>query len=403
VRLELRAELNGGATEAVDIGEIEVAPAPERGRTPGSADDAQIAICMATFDPDEELLRRQLDSLREQSDEDWICLISDDCSRPERRSAIQEAIAGDSRFVLSFSEQRLGFYRNFERALNMVPAETDLVGLCDQDDNWHPDKLATLRDAIGDAELVYCDARLVDTGGRVLDETMWRGRSNNYKDLASLMMTNTITGAASLFRRRVMERALPFPDAPGWQFHDHWLGLVALASGRVAYVDRPLYDYTQHRGAVLRGLIGNPEEPPAGNQSGPRLPVRARLGRGLGRWRARYFYGYVPVRLRAETLRGRCAENLSSSKRRALQRLISAERRPLGLAWLLSRRARPLIARSETNGAEGLLATGILWRRLVGVCGRMRGRRRTGCTASMPPFDPSDLETRSWRRRAHNR
>jgi glycosyltransferase involved in cell wall biosynthesis len=399
VALRLRAQLVGGATETAEMGEIEIVAPPARRYPSSDAEEAPIAICMATFDPDAQLLRRQLDSLRGQSHENWICLISDDCSQPERYREIERAVKGDPRFVLSRSEQRLGFYRNFERALEMVPPGADLIGLCDQDDRWHPDKLATLRAAIDDAELVYSDARLVDPGGEVLAETMWQGRRNNHENLASLLITNTITGAASLFRRRVLDRALPFPEAPGWQFHDHWLGAVALSSGRIAYLDRPLYDYTQHRGAVLRGLIAAPESRRDGRRRGLRLPSRDGLRGSLERWRARYFYGYIPVRLGAEVLTARCDGALSGEKRRALARLISAERRLGGFAWLLARRLRPLTGRSETNGAEGLLATGILWSVLVRLCARIRRGPRAGCAATMPVFDPAALETRRWRRR----
>ena len=45
-------------------------------------------------------------------------------------------------------------------------------------------------------------------------------------------MINTVTGAASLFRRELLDVALPFPDVPGKPFHDHWLACVALAIGR---------------------------------------------------------------------------------------------------------------------------------------------------------------------------
>ena len=34
-------------------------------------------------------------------------------------------------------------------------------------------------------------------------------------------------------------------------YHDHWLALVAASTGRIAYVDRPLYDYVQHPEAVI--------------------------------------------------------------------------------------------------------------------------------------------------------
>ena len=58
-------------------------------------------------------------------------------------------------------------------------------------------------------------------------------------------------------RREVVERALPFPAVPGEQYHDHWLGLVAMTMGDVAYVDRPLYDYVQHGGAALGHSAAN--------------------------------------------------------------------------------------------------------------------------------------------------
>ena len=211
---------------------------------------------MATFDPSGALLNAQLQSLREQTDRNWVCVISDDCSSPERYAALLELIHGDPRFLVSRSEQRLGFYWNFERALRLAPPEAELLALCDQDDVWYPDKLQTLRSAIGSAALVYSDQRLVDADGRVLRDTLWRGRANNSTNLASMLLANTVTGASALIRREVVELALPFPSSPGIEFHDHWLALVALASGELAYVDAPLYDYVQHISAVLGNKSG---------------------------------------------------------------------------------------------------------------------------------------------------
>ena len=56
-----------------------------------------------------------------------------------------------------------------------------------------------------------------------------------------------------LMRREVADLAVPFPDTPGMDFHDHWIALTALALGDIAYVDRPLYDYVQHDAAVFGG------------------------------------------------------------------------------------------------------------------------------------------------------
>ncbi len=265
--LELRVEarLDNGTTASAALGTIAVVEPPEPPSyegLPAPAGLPLIAICMATFNPDIELFRTQVESIRAQTDRHWVCLISDDCSAPEQFEEIAEVVAGDRRFVLSRAERHLGFYRNFERALQMVPAEAEFVALSDHDDRWYPDKLESLRAAIGPAELAYSDLRRVDANGHVRAETLWHGRRNNNTNLASLLISNTIVGAACLFRRRVIDRALPFPDGPGWDFHDHWLALVAMALGEVAYVDRPLYDYVQHPGdprAVLgRAAAGGP-------------------------------------------------------------------------------------------------------------------------------------------------
>jgi glycosyltransferase involved in cell wall biosynthesis len=315
-------------------------------------------------------------------------MISDDHSSPERFAALRDVVAGDERFVVSRSDRRVGFYRNFERALQMAPREAELIALCDQDDRWHPDKLEVLRGALGGAQLVYCDQRLVDADGRVQRETLWAGRRNNHTSLASLLVANTITGAATLFRREVAELALPFPETPGLQFHDHWLGLVALAAGDVAYVDRPLYDYVQHAGAVFGDVTsGEPERP---------LRTGLRGGRGA------YFLGYLAREVQAQALLARCADRLSASKRRALERYIAADHSPVAFAWLAARSLRVLVGRNETLASERELVHGIAWRWLVPLLAH--GARRPGrrpLDASVPDvlsFEQKRL--RRWRARS---
>ena len=177
----------------------------------------------------------------------WICLVSDDSSRPDVYAAIRDELDGDERFVLSQTEGRLGYYRNFERVLGLVPAEAALVALCDQDDRWHPDKLESLRGALeSGVTLAYSDMNLIDGDGNLISPTYWTDRRTNHTDMTSLLVANTITAAATMFPRRLLDYALPFPAALGHAFHDHWLAMVALATGRIAYVDRPLYDYVQH-------------------------------------------------------------------------------------------------------------------------------------------------------------
>ncbi len=367
VAIELAVRYDGGGEELASLAQLEVAETQGMALAPVPAGEGElIAVCMATYEPDPELLRAQIESLRAQTDTAWVCVISDDCSPPESFAEVERLIAGDERFAASRSESRLGFYRNFERAIRLAPGSAPLLAWCDQDDSWHPDKLATLRGAIGSMGLVYSDQRLVDPTGRVLAETLWRGRDNNHTDIASMLVANSVTGAASLFRRGVADLMVPFPDSPGLQFHDHWLGLVGLAAGDVGYVDRALYDYVQHEGAVFSEVSVDGRVAKLG--SGP--PWRALVER----WRMAYFYGYLGREVQAQVLLARCGEGMEPAKRRALERFVAADRSAAALAWLVLRPVRRLMGRNDTLGSELQLATGPLWRRIAVA---RAGRRET--------------------------
>ncbi len=385
VAIDAEVRLAGGERALAPLARIGIA-APQDSTAVAPA-PGLIAVCMATFEPDPALFDAQVASLRDQTDANWICVISDDCSAPEHVERIERAVAGDERFTVVRGERRLGFYRNFERAIALAPPEAELLALCDQDDVWFPGKLAELRGALGDAGLVYSDQRLVDADGRVLRDTLWAGRRNNHTDLASLLVANSVTGAATLFRREIARLALPFPDTPGLQFHDHWLGLVALAAGDVAYVDRPLYDYVQHAGAIFGEV----------SQQRPGTRARGLLRGGRGA----YFLGYAPRVVQAEALLARCARELTPAKRRALRRFRAAGRSPVAFAWLALRPLRVLSGRDETLGSESELARGIAWRWLVAALARAAGRvgRRAGDARFPDPLSFEQRRLRRWRAR----
>ncbi|MBV9311813.1 MAG: glycosyltransferase [Solirubrobacterales bacterium] len=368
VELTARLRLANGRCVRRELGRIAIDQSNDPRARPERESDGEglVAICMATFDPEPKLLRAQIDSLRRQLDTRWTCVISDDHSSKQRYDELLEIVGDDPRFLVSRAARRMGFYRNFERALRMAPDEAQLIALCDQDDVWHPEKLSVLRRSIGSSVLVFSDSRVVDHDGAVLRETLWRGRANNWTNLASLLFANTVTGAAALFRREIAELALPFPDCPGNEFHDHWIALVALASGEISYVDAPLYDYVQHRQAVLgssRPVLAGPE---------PTRPRRRwRVAPRMRVLRAAYFFGWIPTEVRARTLLLRCSDTLTHQKRRSLERHLRAPSSLSAFAWLVLRPLRALFGHNETLGAEWDLAPGICWRALAGLIARI--------------------------------
>jgi glycosyltransferase involved in cell wall biosynthesis len=370
------ARLADGTALSSSLGRIQVIerPDPLPYEAAPRTGEPLIAVCMATYNPNMELFRTQVESIRDQTYRNWVCVISDDCSEPESFDEIAGFVDGDHRFLVSRADSHLSFFRNFERALALAPAEAELLALCDQDDRWYPEKLDALSEGIGTAELAYSDLRRIDVSGKVRAETMWHGRRNNHTNMASLLISNTIVGASCLIRRRAVEWALPFPSGPGWDFHDHWLVLVALSTGELAYVDRPLYDQVQHPGAVL-GRVGADDGQAPVKRASLRDWIEQRRS-FLGRWRSAYFSMYLQRDFHARLLLERCGAQLTRRKRRALRRVVAAARSPLALAWLACRPIRSVFGRNETLGIESILVRGVLWRYLIVL--RTLGRRRPG-------------------------
>ncbi len=211
----------------------------------------RVAICMATHHPPLDLFAAQVASIKAQTHDNWICIVSDDRS-PDFLLRPMEALLDDPRFIFRKHRQQVNFYGNFERALQLCPADADVVALSDQDDRWYPEKLKTLLDHLDDdAQLVSSDVRIVDRDGATRSDTFWVSRRNNFTSLASLLAANTVMGAASLFRATLLRQILPFPERLGAAYHDHWIALNALVAGAIRYVDTPLHDYVQHGDNVI--------------------------------------------------------------------------------------------------------------------------------------------------------
>jgi O-antigen biosynthesis protein len=313
-----------------------------------------IAVCLATWEPRPDLLAAQLDSLRAQEGVSWTCVAADDASSPAGREALHAAAAGDERFDVREHGERVGPFRNFERCLARVPAGVEAVAPCDQDDIWHPDKLAALLAALRrrDATLAYGDLRIVDAGGAVLSPTYWTNRDNSWDDLGDLLATNVVTGAASLVRRDVVDVALPFPAALDGAFHDHWLACVALALGDLAYLDRPVVDYVQHGANV----VGHAERRRRGERGGGE-PLAARAARDRERHVLR-------PQAFARALLERCADRMSPAKLRAAERAAAGDSSPWGVAAILAGAAREQLAPRRTLEARRRAARGALLGRL---------------------------------------
>jgi glycosyltransferase involved in cell wall biosynthesis len=368
--LSIRATLLDGRLIQQPIAALNLAPTdPEA--LPSPVPPAQgaplVVICMTTYNPPLALFRRQICSIRQQTFQNWVCVISDDASDPESLAEIRRVISEDARFLLSPAPTRLGVFRNFERSLSLAPAQAQYLALADQDDYWYPEKLQTLLAQFdANTALVYSDMRIVNERGRVISETFWKMRDNNYQDLASLLLANTITGAASMFVGKLRDQLLPFPPQVGNLFHDHWIACVARAIGNVKYVDRPLYDYVQHGGNVI-GYYDSPHKPPQKLHKYLYWTFLEIVRTRQGRERASgiFFDDVLPLIMMARLILERGRAELRRGSKRILRHVARLDRPLSSLVWLYLHGLKNQRPRCPTRGAEYHLLQGVFWKLYV--------------------------------------
>ncbi|MDR6936845.1 glycosyltransferase family 2 protein [Luteibacter sp. 3190] len=260
--------------------------------------------------------------------------------------AVQSRVRGIEMKVFRNSDS-LGYVENLARTL--AHATGDVVFLCDQYDAWHPDKIATMMvrfEADSSLTFIHSDARLVDAEGRDTGHGLFEAVALGPYERESVrsgdafityLRRNLATGAASAFRRSLLDIALPLP--PDW-VHDAWLATLAAAVGKVDIIDDALVDYRQHGG----NQIGMARRTPKQRVTDMFRPRNETIRSDAARLDAL-----------AERLEGRCADDACIEATRSMREHLRA-RLAIGAqpAW---RRVRGVL-REWSSGRYGLFGTG---------------------------------------------
>ena len=106
----------------------------------------KIGIILATYQPNLEYLNKQIQSIKNQTYQNWVCYIVDDSSQLEYQAVIKKITANDPRFISHFHNHNVNHYYNFERGIKYAIQDKTItaIALADQDDIWYPEKLSLL-------------------------------------------------------------------------------------------------------------------------------------------------------------------------------------------------------------------------------------------------------------------
>lgn len=203
--------------------------------------DIKITVALATYNGAKYLLE-QLNSFVKQARRPDELIICDDCST-DGTLTIARTFANSAPFEVKvfINDHTLGYSQNFSKALGLCTG--DYVFLSDQDDVWHPEKIARMLDRF-DAEpnvqllihdLEYCKEDLSPIGQTKIE------RMSGVFDL----QRDYVVGMATAVRASFLRLCLPVPDKQGIT-HDSWLHQCAEVVGRKGIIPDVLAKYRRH-------------------------------------------------------------------------------------------------------------------------------------------------------------
>jgi glycosyltransferase involved in cell wall biosynthesis len=186
-------------------------------------------------------LRRALESLAAQNFRDFEVVVCDDGST-DGTAEMVEAFAAPLNVRYSWDENFGGPARPRNRGIS--EAKGDWVCFLDADDWWYPDKLATVKASIGEADLIYHDFDVQTAQGK-------RTIGKHSRKLTSPIFADLMTKGCSIVtssicvKKTILEESGGFTEERGMiaiEDYELWIR-ISRVTEKFLYIPQPLGAY----------------------------------------------------------------------------------------------------------------------------------------------------------------
>lgn len=199
-----------------------------------------ISVLVPTYNTNPKFLKKCLESVRQQTYDNWQLCIADDASTDNRvREIIKEYAQKDDRIKFYFRKENGHICRASNSALQL--ADGEFIALLDHDDVLWPNALYEVVRAINqssDADFFYSDEDKIDERGRIHSEPFFKpGWSPEF-----LRSVNYITHFAVL-RRSLVEKIDGF--RPGYEGAQDWDLFLRISreTDKIVHIPKVLYSW----------------------------------------------------------------------------------------------------------------------------------------------------------------
>lgn len=223
--------------------------------------EKKILILMATYNG-EEFIKKQIQSIQNQTYSNWQLLVQDDGSSDSTREIIKGFAKSDDRIRLENNSSNLhGAFANFYVLLQQVQnvslrSKFDYFALSDQDDIWLPNKLAVQVSYLNEIDktpaLVYGNYDIIDENDKCIlrNANKHIGLVPNVPE--TLFFANAyVWGNTVMFNDKLLKQLKISSKiiASGYP-HDAYLAKIATITGELKFIDEILVDYRRFSGNV---------------------------------------------------------------------------------------------------------------------------------------------------------
>jgi glycosyltransferase involved in cell wall biosynthesis len=219
------------------------------------SDQETVGVALAAYNG-AKFIARQLNSILTQSCPPDKIVVVDDGSTDETPQILEGYSRTHGTLEVHRNAYNLGYIKNFEKAIGLC--QTDYVALSDQDDIWHPEKLArcvaALREHRG-AGLCYHNTGLLGADDQHIDLTLWDlsewqfplTKAHVQKGIAD--RRGPLPGFALVMHRDLVSLLLPIPGNL-YCGHDWWINAIAFFLFEPVCIPDPMAYYRMHPGQV---------------------------------------------------------------------------------------------------------------------------------------------------------
>lgn len=214
-----------------------------------------IDILMATYNG-EKYLRKQLESIFQQTLKNFFLIISDDNSEDETLNILEEFKKKyPEKIKIINNRKNVGHCYNF---LNLIKeSKNDYVMFCDQDDIWEVDKIEKTLEFMREKErenegaiLVHTDQYVISKDEKVINtsSTKYFAKIINFKNFEELSFRGGLHGCTMMLNKELIDilKSKQIWNKKGLMYHDWSIAMIAYLEGKIFYLDECLMKYRIH-------------------------------------------------------------------------------------------------------------------------------------------------------------